>query len=175
VEGSSYAENQLDSFSRLSRTPTCDGRTDRHRPMAQHRAVKSHNRVFLIACFATDFRVYECVVFIDIVLFYDKISIRTVLRYCRVWNVTKCRPDDEETISPPVSNTSDGHANQYICTVFDLGHETDRQTDRQTGGSHYFLIPPWGECIELFIISASFAVICDTKALELCHGRFEIW
>jgi len=52
--------------------------------MAQHRAVKSHNRVFLIACFATDFRVYECVVFIDIVLFYDKISIRTVLRYCRV-------------------------------------------------------------------------------------------
>ena len=54
-----------------------DGRTDT-------RAVKSHNRVFLIACFATDFRVYECVVFIDIVLFYDKISIRTVLRYCRV-------------------------------------------------------------------------------------------
>jgi len=28
VEGSSHAKNQLDSFSRLSRTQTCDGRTD---------------------------------------------------------------------------------------------------------------------------------------------------
>jgi len=28
VEGSSHAKNQLDSFSRFSRTPTCDGQTD---------------------------------------------------------------------------------------------------------------------------------------------------
>jgi len=33
VEGSSHAKNQLDSFSRFSRTPTCNGRTDRHRAM----------------------------------------------------------------------------------------------------------------------------------------------
>jgi len=29
VEGSSHAKNQLDSFSRFSRTPTCDRQTDR--------------------------------------------------------------------------------------------------------------------------------------------------
>ena len=34
VEGSSHAKSQLDSFSRFNRTPTCDGETDRHRPMA---------------------------------------------------------------------------------------------------------------------------------------------
>jgi len=34
VEGSSHAKTQLDSFSRFSRTPTCDGRTDGHRAMA---------------------------------------------------------------------------------------------------------------------------------------------
>ena len=34
VEGSSRAKNQLDSFIRFDRTPTCDGRTGRHRPMA---------------------------------------------------------------------------------------------------------------------------------------------
>jgi len=28
VEGSSHAKTQLDLFSRFSRTPTCDGRTD---------------------------------------------------------------------------------------------------------------------------------------------------
>jgi len=28
VEGSSHAENQLDSFSRFDRTPTCEGQTD---------------------------------------------------------------------------------------------------------------------------------------------------
>ena len=46
MEGSSHAKNQLDSFVRFGRTPTCDGQTDRHRPTAstadaQHRAVKS--------------------------------------------------------------------------------------------------------------------------------------
>jgi len=46
VEGSSHAKKQLDSFSRFSRTPTCDRQTDRHRPMAStadawHRAVKT--------------------------------------------------------------------------------------------------------------------------------------
>jgi len=45
VEGSSHAKNQLDSFSRFSRFPTCDRQTDRHRPMAstadaKHRTVK---------------------------------------------------------------------------------------------------------------------------------------
>ena len=45
VEGSSHAKNQLDSFIRFSRTPTCDGRTDGHKAMAStadayHRAVK---------------------------------------------------------------------------------------------------------------------------------------
>jgi len=34
VEGSSHAKNQLDSFIRFDRTPTCDGQTDRYRPMA---------------------------------------------------------------------------------------------------------------------------------------------
>jgi len=34
VEGSSHAKNQLDSFSRFSRTPTCDGQADGHRVMA---------------------------------------------------------------------------------------------------------------------------------------------
>ena len=45
MEGNSHAKNQLYSFIRFDRTPTCDGRTDRHRTMAstadaQHRAVK---------------------------------------------------------------------------------------------------------------------------------------
>ena len=45
MEGSSHAKNQLDSFIRFSRTPTCDGRTDGHKAMAStadayHRAVK---------------------------------------------------------------------------------------------------------------------------------------
>jgi len=30
VEGSSHAKNQLDSFSRSDRTPTCDGQTQAH-------------------------------------------------------------------------------------------------------------------------------------------------
>ena len=36
VQGSSHAKNQLDSFSRFDRTPTCDRRidTDGHRPTA---------------------------------------------------------------------------------------------------------------------------------------------
>ena len=33
AEGS-HAKKQLDSFSRFDKTPTCDGQTDRHRPMA---------------------------------------------------------------------------------------------------------------------------------------------
>ena len=51
MEGSSDAKNQLDSFSRFDRTPTCDRQiqTDRHRPTAstadaQHRAVKTGSR-----------------------------------------------------------------------------------------------------------------------------------
>jgi len=52
VEGISHAKNQLDSFSRFDRTPTCDRHRHRHghrhRPTAstadaQHRAVKSKN------------------------------------------------------------------------------------------------------------------------------------
>jgi len=42
VEGSSRAKNQLDTFSRLDRTPTCDRQTerqtDRHRAVASTRA-----------------------------------------------------------------------------------------------------------------------------------------
>jgi len=34
MEGSSHAKNQFDSFIRFDRKPTCDGQTDRHRPMA---------------------------------------------------------------------------------------------------------------------------------------------
>ena len=34
IAGSSHAKNQLDSFSRFDRTPTCDRQTDRQRPMA---------------------------------------------------------------------------------------------------------------------------------------------
>ena len=34
MEGSSHAKNQLDMFSRFSRTTTCDGQTDGHRAMA---------------------------------------------------------------------------------------------------------------------------------------------
>ena len=49
MEGSSHAKNQLDSFSRFDSTPTCDGRTERPRPMAStadayHRAVKTGRR-----------------------------------------------------------------------------------------------------------------------------------
>ena len=34
MEGSSRIKNQLDSFIRFGRTPTCDGQTDGHRAMA---------------------------------------------------------------------------------------------------------------------------------------------
>ena len=43
VEGSSHTKNQLDSFSRFDRTPTCDRQTQTvgHRAMASARASKA--------------------------------------------------------------------------------------------------------------------------------------
>ena len=40
MEGNSHAKNQLDSSSRFSRTPTCDGHTDGR---TRHREVKRSN------------------------------------------------------------------------------------------------------------------------------------